>query len=302
LHIADFPATRAVTGEDAAMATITPTIRLRRLGMALRDHREAAGLTLDEAARVLMRSPSSLSRIEKGLHHVPVRDLEYILGKYGVTDPAVRDRLFDWSRNGRKKGWWQRYATDLSPEMMDFIGLEADATFIALFELIVVPGLLQTDAYARALIERGPFADDPDRVDRLVAVRIRRQELLQRLNPPKLWTVLDEAALRRQVGGRSLMRTQFSHLVDVCALPHVTLQVIPFAAGTHRGVSGAFKILDVGDRGDLRIVTVDSLTAMSYREEEADVQAYSAAFDGLRATALSEQDSQKLIARLMSEL
>jgi transcriptional regulator with XRE-family HTH domain len=115
------------------MATITPTIRLRRLGMALRDHREAAGLTLDDAARVLMRSPSSLSRIEKGLHHVPIRDLEYILGKYGVTDPAVTDRLFDWCRNGRKKGWWQRYATDLSPEMMDFIGLEADATSIDFF-------------------------------------------------------------------------------------------------------------------------------------------------------------------------
>jgi transcriptional regulator with XRE-family HTH domain len=181
------------------MATITPTIRLRRLGMALRDHREAAGLTLDEAARLLMRSPSSLSRIEKGLHHVPVRDLEYILGKYGVTDPAVRDRLFDWCRNGRKKGWWQRYATDLSPEMMDFIGLEADAMSIELFELILVPGLRQSEAY-------------------------------------------------------------------------------------------------------VRIATVDSLTAMSYREEEADVRAFSATFDRLRSEAFSEQESQRLISRLLSEL
>lgn len=241
-----------MTGQDAAMATITPTIRLRRLGMALRDHREAAGLTLDEAARILMRSPSSLSRIEKGLHHVPVRDLEYILGKYSVTDPAVRDRLFDWCRNGRKKGWWQRYATDLSPEVMDFIGLEVDATFIGLFELILVPGLLQTEAYARALMETGPFANDPERVERLIAVRMRRQELLHRPDPPRLWTILDEAALRRPVGGRSLMRAQLQHLVEVSALPHVAIQVIPFGAGTHWGVAGAFKILDVGGRGDLR--------------------------------------------------
>ncbi|MCO5993979.1 helix-turn-helix domain-containing protein [Actinoallomurus rhizosphaericola] len=284
------------------MATITPTIRLRRLGMALRDHREAAGLTLDEAARVLMRSPSSLSRIEKGLHHVPVRDLEYILGKYGVADPAVRDRLFDWCRNGRKKGWWQRYATDLSPEMMDFIGLEADATFIGLFELILVPGLLQTEAYSRALMEGGQFADDPERIDRLVAVRMLRQKLLHASDPPTLWTVLDEAALRRRIGGTKTMRAQLQHLIDASELPQVGIQVIPFTTGTHRGVSGAFEILDIGDRGDLRIVTVDSLTVMSYREEQSDIQAYGTAFDRLRATALSERESQKLIAGLLSEL
>ncbi|GAB3963623.1 helix-turn-helix transcriptional regulator [Actinoallomurus acanthiterrae] len=284
------------------MATITPTIRLRRLGMALRDHREAAGLTLDDAAHVLMRSPSSLSRIEKGLHHLPVRDLEYILGKYGVTDPAVTGRLFDWCRNGRKKGWWQRYATDLSPEMMDFIGLEADAIFIALFELILIPGLLQTEAYVRALMETGPFADDPERVDRLIDVRMRRQELLHRPDPPKLLTILDEAALRRQVGGSEVMRSQLTQLIEVSALPHVALQVIPLGEGAHWGVTGAFKILDVGDCGDLRIVTVDSLTAMSYREDESDVRTYSMAFDHLRTTALSAQESQKLIAGLLSEL
>ncbi|WP_433175346.1 helix-turn-helix domain-containing protein [Actinoallomurus sp. CA-150999] len=284
------------------MATITPTIRLRRLGMALRDHREAAGLTLDDAAHVLMRSPSSLSRIEKGLHHLPVRDLEYILGKYAVSDPAVTGRLFDWCRNGRKKGWWQRYATDLSPEMMDFIGLEADAIFIGLFELILIPGLLQTEAYIRALMEKGQFADDPERVDRLVAVRMHRQELLEGPNPPKFSTIVDEAALRRQIGGRSVMRAQLQHLTDISCLPHIGLQVIPFAAGTHPGVSGAFEILDVGDRGDLRIVTVDSLTAMSYREDESDVRAYGVAFDRLRSAALSELESQKLIAGLLSEL
>jgi transcriptional regulator with XRE-family HTH domain len=283
------------------VATITPTIRLRRLGIALRTHREAAGLTLDDAARVLMRSPSSLSRIEKGLHHLAARDLEYILAKYGVTDPEVTDRLFEWRRNGRKKGWWQRYATDLSPEMMDFIGLEADATSIELFELILVPGLLQTEAYTRALIETGPFAHDPERVDRLVAIRMRRQELLARPDAPSLWTIVDEATLRRVVGGPATMRAQLRHLMETSELPTVTVQVLPFSAGAYQGMTGAFKILEVGEPGDLRVVTVDSLTHMSYREEADDLRTYTAAFDRLRANALSESESHALIERLLSK-
>ncbi|MCO5971551.1 helix-turn-helix domain-containing protein [Actinoallomurus soli] len=282
------------------MATITPTIRLRRLGMALRDHREAAGLTLDEAARVLMRSPSSLSRIEKGLHHVPVRDLEYILGKYGVADPAVRDRLFDWCRNGRKKGWWQRYATDLSPEMMDFIGLEADASAIDFFELMLIPGLLQTEEYARALIETGPFAHDPHQVSRLVAIRMKRQDVLTRTTPPSIRVILDEAVLRRQVGGPDVMRAQLQRLLDVAQSPQVTLQVIPFSAGAHWGVTGAFTLMKISGAGALRVVTVDSLSTISYREEDQDLDTYTAAFDELRSLAPPATDSQALIRRLLS--
>jgi transcriptional regulator with XRE-family HTH domain len=268
--------------------------------MALRDHREAARLTLDDAARTLMRSPSSISRIEKGLHHVPARDLEYILGKYGVTDPDVPGRLFDWCRNGRKKGWWQRYATDLSPETMDFIGLEADAVSIALFELILVPGLLQTGEYAHALMSTGPFAHDLDRVQRLAAARPHRQEILTRQDPPFVWVILDEAALYRRVGGPDVMRAQMRRLIELSELARVTLQVLPFDAGAHRGVSGAFTIMDVGERGDLRVVTVDSLTQMSYREEQEEIRAYSATLDHLRAAALSQHDSRALIERLVS--
>jgi transcriptional regulator with XRE-family HTH domain len=293
-------ARRASSGDHVGVGTITPTIRLRRLGIALRNHREAAGLTLEDAARTLMRSPSSLSRIEKGLHHVPARDLEYILGKYGVSDPDVTDRLFDWCRNGRKKGWWQRYAADLSPETMDIIGLEADARSIDFFELILIPGLLQTEAYARAVITTGPFADDPARVDRLVAIRMRRQEILTRPEPPRLWAILDEAALHRQVGSSGTMHDQLRHLVGVADLVHVTLQVLPFRAGAYQGMTGAFKILAIGGRGDLQVVTVDSLTQMSYREEHEEVRTYATAFDHLRATALSETDSRVLIDGLLS--
>jgi transcriptional regulator with XRE-family HTH domain len=293
-------AQRQASGKDVGVATITPTIRLRRLGIALRNHREAAGLTLEDAARMLMRSPSSLSRIEKGLHHVPARDLEYILGKYGASDPDVTDRLFDWCRNGRKKGWWQRYAADLSPETMDLIGLEADAGSIDFFELVVVPGILQTESYARALISVGPFGHDPQRVSRLVAVRMKRQEILTRPDPPRLWVIVDEAALRRRVGDREIMLEQLTRLLKASETCNVTLQVLPFHAGAYQGMSGAFTILTVGAPSDLRAVIVDSLTEISYREEDREVRAYAAAFDHLRATALSESDSRDMIYRLVS--
>ncbi|MEV0405481.1 helix-turn-helix transcriptional regulator [Actinoallomurus sp. NPDC050550] len=284
------------------MATITPTIRLRRLGMALRDHREAAGLTLDDAAHVLMRSPSSLSRIEKGLHHLPVRDLEYILGKYGVTDAAITGRLFDWCRNGRKKGWWQRYATDLSPEMMDFIGLESDATSIDFFDVMLIPGLLQTEQYARALFKVGPFAHLSDRVERLIAVRMKRQEVLRRANPPRVHAIVDEAAVRRLVGGPATTKSQLRRLVEASEASNMTLQVLPFAVGEYQGMTGSFTIMDIAPPGSLTLVTVDSLTSISYREEVEDVHVYMTAFEHLRAKALSEDHSRAMIERLMSKL
>jgi transcriptional regulator with XRE-family HTH domain len=283
------------------MATITPTIRLRRLGLALKHHREAAGLTLEEAADLLKRSASSISRIEKGLHHVPVRDVEYFLGKYRVTDEAVYQRLYDLSRNGRKKGWWQEYADDLSPEMMDFIGLEGDAASIELFELIFVPGLLQNEDYARALLGVGSVARDPERVDRLVDIRMGRQRALTETDPLRLWAIVDEAALHRQVGGPAVMYAQLIRLLEASRSAHVTLQVLPFAAGAYRGMVGAFEILEVGERGDLRVVAIDSLTQMSYREEETEIRAYADTFDGLRAAALSESDSRALIESILSE-
>jgi transcriptional regulator with XRE-family HTH domain len=283
------------------MGTVTPTIRLRRLGTALRRYREDAGLSLEEAVRLLQRSASSLSRIEKGLHHIPVRDLEYILGKYGVTDEAATARMYDWCRNGRRKGWWQKYADDLSAETMDLIGLEADAVSIDFFELILIPGLLQTEDYARTLIGQGPFAHDSDRVERLVAVRMKRQQVLARPAPPRIGAIVDEAALHRQVGGPYVMRAQLRLLAEAARLPHVTLQVLPFAAGAHKGLDGAFKILDVGGPGDLRVVTVDSLTQISYREEDDEIRTYAEAFEHLRAAALPEADSRAMIDRLVSE-
>jgi transcriptional regulator with XRE-family HTH domain len=295
------PTESAPASHAVRMGTIKPTIRLRRLGLELRQHREAAGLNLEEAAVLLKRSASSISRIEKALHHAPVRDVEYFLGKYGVTDQSVYQRLYDLSRNGRKKGWWQKHADDLVPEMMEVISLEADAISIEFFEVILIPGLLQTEEYARALIGNGLFARDPERVDRLVDVRMRRQQILRRPDPPRFWAIVDEAALRREVGGPEVMCAQLRRLLEVSRLGQVTLQVLPFTAGSYRGMTGAFKIMEVGERGDLRVVALDSLVEVSFREEEDEVRAYADTFDILRAAALSETDSRALIESLLSE-
>ncbi|WP_433333669.1 helix-turn-helix domain-containing protein [Spirillospora sp. CA-294931] len=282
------------------MGNIAPTIRLRRLGLALKREREAAGLTLDEAAALLVRHATSISRIEKGLHHPKVRDVEYMLTKYGATDPALHDRLYDWSRNGRKKGWWQQFSSDLSPETMDLIGLEGDSGRIDFLELILIPGLLQTMEYARTLLKKGPYATDPAQVERLVSIRMQRQGIVTRKDPPRLRAVLDEAALHRRVGGPAVMQAQLLHLVELSHLPHVSLRVLPYGAGAYPGMTGAFKILELGGPGSLRVVSVDSLTQMSYREKDDEIQTYTDAFQVLCSMALSETDSRALIERLLS--
>jgi hypothetical protein len=185
---------------------------------------------------------------------------------------------------------------------MDLISLEADSTLIESFDQSMVPGLLQTPAYARNVIEIGPFADDLRRVEKLVKIRMKRQNILTGPEPSKIWAILDEAALRRMVGDEEVMRAQLQHLLDMANLPNVILQVLSFSAGAHRGMTGAFKILYFGRYGGLPVVVVDSLTQMNYREEDHEIRRYVEAFNHLRASALSEESSNSLIERLMSAI
>jgi hypothetical protein len=281
------------------MSVIEPTIRLRSLGLALRGHREAVGLTPEEASELLARSASSILRIERGLHHTPVRDVEYFLLKYGITDPTEQRRLYDLSRNGRKKGWWQSYADLLSPGDMDLFGIEEDAEEIENFELILIQGLFQTRDYARNLLYEGPFSTNKEVLERLVEIRMRRQQILTKEAAPNVWAVTSEAALRQEIGGRETMRGQYERLLEVSELKNVTLQVLPYSAGAFRGASGAFKILTLGKPADLRVVTVDSLTGTSYREGDREIDLYAAAFARLRAVAQSESDSRRMIEGLL---
>jgi transcriptional regulator with XRE-family HTH domain len=268
--------------------------------MELRRIREERGLTTHRAARLLNRTQSSISKLETGHRGIRIPGLENMLDRYGGVDEQTRETLFRLAREARTKGWWQSYDGTLTPEAMDLIGLEADASRICFFELILIPGLLQTEPYARALLSQGPFSYDPELVDRLVDVRLKRQRILTRPDPPELLAILDEAALRRQVGGPDVMRVQLEHLLEASRPPNVTLRILPFAAGAYRGMAGAFQILDVGEYGDLRVVAVDSLSGMSYREESEELCNYAEAFDRLLAAALSDVDACCLIEELLS--
>lgn len=270
--------------------------------MTLRRLREERGLSTHAAARLLNRSQASISKLETGHRGIHRPSLENLLDRYGVHDQELRETLFRLAKGARTPGWWQSYDGTLSPEAMDLIGLEAEATLVGFFELVLIPGLFQTEAYARALISEGPFGDDPELVDRLIDVRMKRQRILSLPDPPRVHAILDEAALQRQVGGPEVTADQLCHLLYVSRLQHVSVQVLPFAGGVHLGMTGAFSIMDVGVYGDLKVVTVDSLTGMSYREEAHQLRRYSYVFDRMRAAALSEDDTRSQLRRLISAL
>ena len=275
-----------------------PSVRNRRIGMELRKMREERNLTLRAAGRLLERSPGSLSGIENG-QGVRARDLEYILGKYGIEDPAYREALLELARTARKSGWWHRHTRDLSPAAMDFISLEADANLIQTYEIIAIPGLLQTPDYASVLIEAG---EPPDGVERAVGIRIARQHILARPDAARFHFVVGEAALRYRVGGAEVMRAQLRRLLEISENDHVTIQVLPFEAGGHPGFSGPFTIVEIGTRGKLRVVRTQTPERMSYVEDVEDVRRFCVRFDRLSSAALPEADTQVLIHRIRSEL
>jgi transcriptional regulator with XRE-family HTH domain len=274
-----------------------PTFRSRRLGMQLRALREERGLTLQAAARLLNRTPSAISKLETGHRGIYRPSLENMLDRYEVTDGKLREELFALARDSGKQGWWQRYEGTVSPSTLDYISLEADAGDIRNFELHLIPGLLQTEAYTRALITSGISQGKPPDVVGLTEIRMRRQQSLTGPEPPHLWAVVSEAALRQQIGGAEVMRNQLHRLVEAAELDNVTLQVLPYDAGAHAGVNGSFTILATSD---LSVVLVENLTTGWYLEQAEDIRRYDIVFDHLLAAALSPSDSRALIDRLGS--
>lgn len=272
----------------------SPTLRRRRLGAALRQLREQAEIPREQVGQKLDCSASKVGRIENGDVGVHRRDLHDMLDLYGVDDPGQRQALLDLAREGKRRdGWWRKYS-DLPNRYLRLIELEAVATSFRWFEPMVVPGLLQTEDYARAVIRATKPAASEDEVERRVRVRATRQELLTRAEPPEFWTILDEAALRRMMGGSTVMCDQLQHLAQVAKLPNVTVQVLPFTHGGHEAVTGAFAVLRFPDP-DPDIVYVEGFAGDIYLEEEADVRRCSLVFDHLAAAALSPQKSIALI-------
>jgi transcriptional regulator with XRE-family HTH domain len=276
---------------SAVVGKPSPILRRRQLAARLRDLRTQAGLTADEVAARMLVSPAKISRIETGVRGASLRDVRDLCEIYGADQPE-RDLLAALVRESKQPSWWQQY--DL-PDTT-FVGLETAAVSILDYESSVVPGLLQTEDYARAVVDGVLYGAPEDMVQQRVEVRLTRQKLLHAERPPQLWTVIDEAALHRLVGGPGVMRAQLEALAESSALANVTVQVIPFEAGAHPGMDSTFILLHL-DEQVADVVYIEGLVGNLYQESPSDLARYRRVFDQLRAIALSPKDS---VARICS--
>jgi transcriptional regulator with XRE-family HTH domain len=282
--------------------TTGPTVRRRRLGTELRKLRESNGYKLEEVAAQLGVAPSTLSRIETGKAPTKSAYLGQMLEMYGVIDQAQRQVLVDMAREGHRKGWWAAY-DDVLPSGFDiYVGLEAETAAIRGYEISVVHGLLQTPQYARAVLSEMFPRHTVEQIDRLVDLRIQRQQRFDDDPPLELWAILDEAVIRRTVGGQLVMRGQLEHLLKMAARPGLTLQILPFSCGAHAGHGGPFSILEFPNRTDSEVAYVESVAGYIYLEKDREVRLRVEAFDRLRAAALAPGASLELITRLAHEL
>jgi transcriptional regulator with XRE-family HTH domain len=275
----------------------SPTIRRRRLGAELRRHREAASVTIEGVAEQLECSASKVSRIETGHTSATPRDVRDMLRIYGVVG-TESDELVQIAREARQKGWWHPYSTVLTGA---YVGLEAAAGSVRAYEQQVVPGLLQTEDYAKAMIRAARPDITVEEVNQRVRVRLGRQSLLSQDDPIDLWVVLDEAVVSRPVGGDAVMRAQLARLVEASDLPNVTLQILPFEVGAHAGMDGTFSILDFPEPGDPDVVYAENATGGLFLEKDDELQKYIFIFDHIRAAAMRPEESVALIAKLAEE-
>ncbi|MEU8648547.1 helix-turn-helix transcriptional regulator [Streptomyces sp. NPDC048737] len=280
-------------------SNVNPTVRRRRLGQELRRLREDKGMTAEQVADRLLVSQSKISRLENGRRSISQRDVRDLCGVYEVEDQRIVDSLMQMAKDSRQQGWWHAFG-DVPYSV--YIGLETDAASLRVYDPQVVPGLLQTRQYAETLISGALPETAATEIEKRVQVRMRRQERINaEENPLRLWTVMDEAALRRVVGDKSLMRDQLEHLVEQSRLPHVTVQVIPFEMGAHPGLNGQYAILEFPDAADSSVVYIEGVTSDLYLEKPNDVQKYSVMYEHLRAQALNVDQSRQFIADIAKQ-
>jgi len=282
----------------------SPTVRRRRIAGELRRLREAAGLTHEDVAAELGWHRSKLGRIEGAQFvRLSLTDLRALLDLYGVRDRTERTALETMAKQARERGWWYSYSDVLPNPHATYIGLEAEAVSIRTFQAQLVPALLQTEEYSRAVVRATRMTTrDNDESRRFLELLTARQELLARQPPVKLWTVLDQAVLRRQVGGKAVMLAQLERLREAADLPHVTLQVLAEEAGEHAALEGSFTILAFPEQADPDVIYLDAATGGIYLEKPEDRDRYTAVFDHAIAAALSPKDSLALIQRMADAL
>lgn len=272
----------------------SPTVRRRELGALLRALRTEKGFTVEQVAERLLCSPSKVSRMETGHGIATPRDIRDLCELYEVTDQAERERMTRLSHEGKQQGWWQGYDLDY---FATYVGLEAEAIVIKYYQSSIVPGLIQTPDYARAMHQVGVPKIAPERIDQLIEVRLKRQQVLSHDPPVRLDVVLDEGVLRRQVGGPVVMRAQLARLIEVSKQPNVTIQIIPYSAGAHPAMDSVFNILEFAEPAP-SVVYVEGLVGWIYVERPQDVDRYQQVFGYLRTVALSPQESIELLLRI----
>jgi transcriptional regulator with XRE-family HTH domain len=271
-----------------------PSVRARQLAAELRRLRDAARLTGEEVAGQLGWSPSKVSRIETGQTSPGAGDLRRMLDIYEVTG-TQRDRLERLAQSSDQRGWWDAYTDTLAPEYTALIALEAESESVRWYAPMMVPGLLQTERYAREVIRSGLLIAPPGEVERRVQVKMTRQRVLTRDDPLQMAVVIDEASILRTIGGPHVMREQLGHMTAMAGRPNITVQVLPLDAGAHPALNGEFTILTFPDLVAPDVVYLENMASDLYVESEAEVYRYGLAFDRLRELALSPEESAELI-------
>jgi transcriptional regulator with XRE-family HTH domain len=279
------------------MAGRSPKVRRRRLGIELRQLREDVQLTIEQVAERLEVSDSKISRIENGQVSATPRDVRDMATLYGVSGQRL-ENLMQLARETREKPWWYEY----SDMQLDFAAYEAEASKLLIFAPLILPGLLQTRAYARAIIRAIRYDLSSEEIERRVEFRMKRQALLAEKDPPTLWAIIDEGILYRMIGDRDTMREQLEHLVDTARLPHVTLQVVQFSAGEHAGLDGPFVIIRYPEPTDRDMVYFEHTGQEHFLDDADAVDLHATSFDHIRAAALKPDDSLKLIHGRAEEL
>jgi hypothetical protein len=271
------------------------------LGAQLRRLRDAAGITRGDAGFAIRGSESKISRMELGRVGFKERDIADLLTLYGVSDGEERAALLLLAQEANTPGWWNRYGDLLPTWFQPFVGLEAAAALIRTYEVQFIPGLLQTEEYARAVIALfdNPLTTSAEETERRVRLRMDRQRLLTRPDPPQLWAVVDEAALRRPIGGAAVMRAQLEALIDATELPNVTLQILPFRAGGHSAAGGMFTILRFPEEDLPDVVFLEQLTNAVYLDKRDDVDLYAMTMERLSMQADPPSQTAETLAGIL---
>lgn len=279
-----------------------PTVLRILLGAQLRRLREAKRLSLEEAGNVIRASHSKISRLETGRVGFKDRDIADLLTFYGVTDEADRQAMRDLAARANAQGWWHDYSDVLPTWFEAYVGLEEAATQIRAYEVQFIPGLLQTGEYARAVTLLGhPNAPGRD-IDRRVGLRLARQVVFTRPIPPNIWVVLDEAVLRRPIGGPEVMRAQIRHLIEMSQRPNVTIQIVPFNAGGHAAAGGPFSILRFAEYDLPDVVYLEQLASSLYLDKQEIVDSYLMVMDRLAVEAATPTTSTRTMRTLLKNL